>query len=92
MDVDTLFKTLDGVVILAIMAVTEGIKRILPESYWRWVPGIPLILGIASGVVMTDATAWRAVAKGALVYAGGASLGYELLRTTIFKKSAKAER
>lgn len=91
MDVDTLFKTLDGVVILAIMAVTEGIKRILPESYWRWVPGVPLILGIASGIVMTDATAWRAVAKGALVYAGGASLGYELLRSTILGRGAKTQ-
>lgn len=89
---DALLKAVDIVVILAIMGITEGVKRALPERSWRWIPLVPLALGILVGVILTPAgQAWRMAAKAALLYAGAASLGYELLRTTILKTGGKSE-
>lgn len=89
---DVLLKAVDLVLILAIMGVTEGVKRALPEAEWRWIPVIPMVLGVLCGAVVSPAgSGWRVMAKAALLYAGAASLGYEFLRTTIFKTGGKAD-
>ena len=92
MNFDTLLKAVDLVIILAIIGVTEAVKKTLPESLWRWVPIVPVVLGaVAGAVVSPDESSWRVAAKATLLYAGAASLGYELLRTTLLKSGAKAE-
>ena len=89
-DIAPLLKAVDLIVIIAIIGITEAIKAGLPESYWRWVPGIPLVLGVAAGVIMSPAgSEWRVMAKAALLYGGAASLTFELLRTTILKSGSK---
>lgn len=89
---EALLKAVDIVLILAIMGITEAIKRAIPEERWRWVPLVPMILGVLCGAVVSPAgSGWRVVAKAALLYAGAASLGYELLRTTLFKTGGKSE-
>jgi len=91
-DLSSLLKLVDVGVIIAIIGITEGIKRALPESYWRLTPAVTLGLGLAAGIIMVpDASAIRAVAKSALIYGGAASLAYELGRTTLFGKGAKVE-
>jgi hypothetical protein len=91
MDFDSLLKAVDLVVIVAIIAITEAVKRAVPEKYWRLMPIVPLVLGIAAGFVVTTASEWRAFAKAAMLYAGAASLAYEIGRTTLFGAGAKAE-
>lgn len=91
MDFDVILKAVDVGVIVAIMLVTQGLKNALPEAYWRVVPLIPLVLGIFAGIVMTEVNIWRLVAKNSLLYAGASSLVYEVGRTTVFGRGAKAE-
>ena len=87
---DALLKAVDLVMIIAIIGVTEAIKRALPEPYWRWIPVVPVMLGLGAGVIVSPGSGdWRVLAKAAMLYAGAASLGYELLRTTILKTGAK---
>ena len=90
MDYEALLKALDFVVIVAIMGVTEGVKRMLREDLWRWIPVVPILLGIVAGLLLTPiGSGWQAFGKSVLLYAGGASIAYEFLRTTIFKSGAK---
>ena len=92
-DISALLKLVDLGVIAAIIGITEGIKRALPEDYWRLTPAVTLLLGIVAGWIMVpDASAVRAIAKSALIYGGAASLAYELGRTTIFGKGAKVDK
>lgn len=90
-DISALLKLVDLGVIAAIIGITEGIKRVMPEEYWRSTPAVPLLLGVVAGATMTpELSAWRVVAKSALIYGGAASLAYELGRTTLFGKGSKA--
>lgn len=87
---DVLLKAVDLVLILAIMGLTEAIKRAMPEDQWRWIPLVPVVLGIICGAVVSPAgSGWRVMAKASLLYGGAASLAYELLRTTVLKQGAK---
>lgn len=89
---DALLKAVDVLVIIAIIGITEAVKRAVPERFWRWTPVVPLLLGIIGGIVLSPpGLGWRAVAKATLLYAGAASIAYELLRTTIFKSGQKNE-
>ena len=87
-DFGALLKAVDLVMILAIIGVTEAVKRSLPETSWRWIPIVPTVLGIVAGIIVSPGD-WRVLAKAAMLYAGAASLGYEILRTTILKSGAK---
>ena len=88
---DALLKAVDLVMIIAIIGITERFKRALPEVYWRWVPVAPVVLGLIAGIIVSPGSGdWRVLAKAAMLYAGAASLGYELLRTTILKSGTKA--
>jgi hypothetical protein len=92
MDVNKLLGPLDAAFILALVVITEMVKRALPESYWRAVPLIPLALGLGAGFVMAgEASNWQAVTKTAILYAGGASLAYELGRSTVLGKGGPAK-
>jgi hypothetical protein len=56
------------------------------------IPLLRLALGIFAGVVMTEGNIWRVIAKNSLLYAGASSLVFEVGRTTIFGRGAKAEK
>ncbi len=53
-DVNALLKLLDVGIILAIMGVSQAVKGFVPE---RWIPVIPLVLGIAAGVIVSPSGA-----------------------------------
>jgi hypothetical protein len=88
MEPDILLKLVDIPVVVAIVILTEVIKRTIP---WRGAPLIPVFLGIVAAIVWTDSAGWRAVGKNIFYYAGASVIAYETLRTTIMGWSAKAQ-
>lgn len=86
-----LLKAVDLVAVAAIIGVTFGIRQFLHEDYWRWIPAVPLVLGLVAGWILTPEPNWRIIAKAALFYGGAASIMWELGRTTVFKAGAKTE-
>jgi hypothetical protein len=91
-DIQQLLKVVDAVMIAAIIGIVQGLKKVLHEDLWRWIPLAVIVLGVLAGWITTDTGAWRAVAKNALLYAGAASIIYELGRTTVFAKGAKGDK
>jgi hypothetical protein len=100
MDIDfgPLLKAVDLTIIAAIVAITFAVKAALTDPqtgnnpYWRWIPLVPLALGLVAGWIVTQSTdGARAILKAALLYGGAASLLWEIGRTTVFKAGAKAD-
>jgi hypothetical protein len=87
--IEQLFKAVDLVTIAAIIALTQAIKRALPEEFWRLTPLITVALGVAAGLITAETTDPRLIAKSVLLNSGAASLAYELGRTTLLGKGAK---
>ena len=88
---DALLKAVDIIIILAIIGITEAVKRTM-QNHWRWIPMVPVVLGIIGGIIVTPSlTNWRVAAKAAMLYAGAASIAFELLRTTILKQGSKTD-
>ena len=86
LDFDALFKAVDMVAIIAVIAVSFLLSSVLTK-YERYLPLIPLILGIFAGIVLTPAGAeWRIIAKASLFYGGAAAIVYKIGRTTLMGK------
>jgi hypothetical protein len=76
-----LYKGMDLPVIVAVIAITQQVKGLVPD---RWRPLLPLGLGMLAAFAMQGASpfilspwnVWRRM----LTYGAGASLGYSVLK------------
>ena len=81
---EQLFTALNMGIILAIMGISVSLEAIIPK---RFTPLIVGVLGIGAGFVMTPATEnWRLWVIASILYAGGASVFYSFVWTTILNK------
>jgi hypothetical protein len=90
MDFKPLLDAVDMVLIVAIIGVAQGLKSFLPETMWRYVPLVVIVLGVLAGFLKGDEANLRDFGAKALMYSGAAAIVYELARTTILGKGAKA--
>jgi hypothetical protein len=87
-----MLEVVDGLVIVAIIGITELFKRALPEHYWRATPLITLALGVLAGWFSTPASAdARAIFRSSVLYAGAAAIFYEIGRTAILGWGSKGK-
>jgi len=87
-DISELLKLVDAAIILAVLGVSYPLGMLIPEGYReRWMPVVPLLLGVGAGLIMTPSgAAWQAVAKSCLLYAAAPAYIYKLGKTTLFAK------
>ena len=87
-EISDLLKLVDGAIILAVLGVSYPLGMLIPEAYKeRWLPVVPLVIGIAAGVIMSPPGAqWQAIAKTCLLYAAAPAYLYKLGKTTLFAK------
>lgn len=82
--IDQLFNAVNMGIILAIMGISVGLETIVPK---RFTPLVVVFLGVVAGFVMTPVTEnWRLWAIASILYAGGASVFYSFVWTTILNK------
>ena len=83
---DLLFQKLDTHAIAAIIGICWAIQQVLLRSNWivadRFMPLAPLLLGALVAFYRAD-TDWE---LWAIYYAGGASVAYNVLWTTLLNK------
>ena len=83
---DTLFNKLDMQAIAAIIGICYGIQKTLQRLNWtavdRFMPLAPLVLGALVAFYRADED-WE---LWAIYYAGGASVAYNILWTTLLNK------
>ena len=87
MPFESLFKLVNGGVILAIMGVTTAIRKMGGASASRWIPAVPLGLGFGAGYLLSeDHFSIKQICVWALLYGGAASIGYLFIWKTVMKK------
>lgn len=81
---EELFSAVNMGIILAIMGISLGLETIVPK---RFTPLVVVVFGVGTGFVMTPATEnWRLWVIASILYAGGASVFYSFVWTTILNK------
>lgn len=81
---EQLFSGVNMGLILAIMGISVGLETIVPK---RFTPLVVLLFGLVAGFVITPVTEnWRLWAIASIFYAGGASVFYSFVWTTILNK------
>lgn len=86
LDVEALFRVVNGAVIVSIMGVTT-VARHTGAIPARWIPVVPMALGAACGwLVADDGMTVKQILTWSLLYSGAASIGYLFVWKTILKK------